>query len=106
LYGHPTFMHLETMGGRQFYPWLPVGLLLRNHFDSAAALQNYRGPVLVVTAGSDEIIPADEGRRLYQALPTLHKQLREIPGAAHNDWLERITQHDWREWLQFVSGPR
>jgi len=89
---------------RVHYPWLPVGLLLRDQFDNAAALRNYRGPILVVTAGSDEIIPAKEGQRLYQALATPVKRLHEIPVARHNDWVERVTQDDWREWLRFVSG--
>lgn len=89
---------------RVHYPWLPVGLLLRDRFDNAAALQDYRGPVVVVTAGSDEIIPAAEGRRLYQALATPAKQAHEIPGAWHNDWVGRVTRDDWREWLTFAAG--
>lgn len=91
---------------RVHYPWLPVGLLLRDRFDNATALRNYRGPVMVVTAGSDEIIPASEGRRLHQALVTPTKRLHEIPGAWHNDWVERATPEDWREWLKFVNGSR
>lgn len=91
---------------RVHYPWLPVGLLLRDRFDNATALRNYRGPVMVVTAGSDEIIPAAEGQRLYQMLSSQSKRLHEIPGARHNDWVERITADDWREWLRFVSGKR
>jgi alpha-beta hydrolase superfamily lysophospholipase len=91
---------------RVHYPWLPVGLLLRDRFDNAVALRDYRGPVLVVTAGDDEIIPAVEGRRLFQALATPAKRLHEIPGAWHNDWVERVTADDWREWLKFVSGHR
>ena len=89
---------------RVHYPWLPVGLLLRDRFDNAAALQNYRGPVVVVTAGNDEIIPAAEGRRLYQALTSPVKLLHEIPGAYHNDWVDRTTQADWGGWLAFVKA--
>lgn len=89
---------------RVHYPWLPVGLLLRDRFDNAAALQGYRGPVVVVTAGNDEIIPAAEGRRLYQTLATPTKRLHQIPGAWHNDWVGRVTRDDWREWLTFAAG--
>jgi uncharacterized protein len=88
---------------RVHYPWLPVGLLLRDRFDNTAALKDYRGPVVVVTAAADEIIPAAEGRRLFEALATPYKQLHEVPGAYHNDWIGRVTQHDWRAWLDFTG---
>jgi alpha-beta hydrolase superfamily lysophospholipase len=91
---------------RVHYPWLPIGLLLRDHFDNSAALQSYRGPVVVVTAAADEIIPAAEGRRLYQALPTPAKRLHEIPGAYHNDWVERVTPGVWRTWLSFITAGK
>ena len=89
---------------RVHYPWLPVGLLLRDRFDNATALHDYRGPVLMVAAGDDEIIPAAEGRRLYQALATPVKLLHGIPGAYHNDWVDRTTLADWRVWLAFVKA--
>lgn len=91
---------------RRHYPWLPVNLLLRNRFDSAAALRHFRGPVLVVIAGNDEIIPATEGYRLYQALGTPVKRLREVADSRHNDWLDRIGAEDWRDWLTFAAGKR
>jgi len=91
---------------RVHYPWLPVGLLLRDRFDNHAALQGYRGPVVVVTAEADEIIPAAEGRRLYQALPTPAKRWHEIPGAYHNNWVERVTPGAWREWLHFITASQ
>lgn len=91
---------------RHHYPWLPVGLLLRDRFDNAVALNSYRGPVLVMTAGSDTIIPAAEGRQLYEALGTPAKRWQEVPGADHNDWSERISAADWQDWLIFASGGK
>jgi len=90
--------------GRVHYPWLPVGLLLHDRFDNAAALQAYRGPIVVVTAAADEIIPATEGRRLFQSLATPRKRLHELPGAHHNDWLEQTTLQNWQEWLDFIAA--
>jgi len=90
--------------GRVHYPWLPVGLLLRDRFDNDAALHSYRGPVVVVTAADDEIIPAAEGRRLFLSLKTPLKRLRELPGARHNDWPEQVTLQDWQEWLAFLGA--
>jgi hypothetical protein len=89
---------------RHHYPWLPVGLLLRDRFDIAAALQGYQSPVVVVVAEADEIIPAVEGRQLFQVLATPHRRLVELPGAHHNDWLDRVAPDDWRDWLRFVGA--
>jgi len=90
--------------GRVHYPWLPVGLLLRDRFDNAAALRAYRGPIVVVNAAADEIIPATEGRRLFQSLVTPRKRLHELPGAHHNDWLEQTSLQNWQEWLNFIGA--
>lgn len=89
---------------RHHYPWLPVTLLLRDRFDNAAALAKFRGPVVIVTAGADEIIPASEGRRLYQAVNSPAKRWQEIPGAYHNDWIERTSAADWQGWLAFAGS--
>jgi pimeloyl-ACP methyl ester carboxylesterase len=91
---------------RFHYPWLPVGLLLRDPFDNAAVLQSYRGPAIVVTAGNDEIVPSAQGERLYRMLTTPAKRLYTIPRAGHNDWVERTSPDNWREWLAFITDSR
>lgn len=51
------------------YRWLPVRWLLRDRYDSARALRSYNGPVLIVRAGRDEVIPAANTDRLIAVLP-------------------------------------
>ena len=51
------------------YPWLPVRWLLREDYDSVAALRGYRGALLVVRAGRDEVIPPANTDRLVASLP-------------------------------------
>lgn len=51
------------------YRWLPVRWLLRDRYDSAKALRSYSGPILIVRAGRDEVIPAANTDRLIAALP-------------------------------------
>lgn len=97
----------ELAGVARFhYPWLPVGMLLRDRFDNAAALRGYRGPVVVVTAGADEIVPPEQGEQLCRMLATPAKRLHTISGAGHNDWIDRTTPDNWQEWLTFVTGSR
>jgi pimeloyl-ACP methyl ester carboxylesterase len=47
------------------YPILPVHLLLVDRFPSEDYLRNYHGPVGVLVAGEDQVVPEKFGRRLY-----------------------------------------
>lgn len=67
-------------------PWLPHFLrkLTKNKLDSAAKISRVRCPVLVVHGDRDEIIPVEQGRRLFDAALE-PKQLKIVGGAGHND---------------------
>jgi uncharacterized protein len=69
---------------RHHYPYLPVGLLLKDRFASHQAIGQIRCPVVVITAAYDSIVPADQSRRLYEAA-NQPKRLVVIEGADHND---------------------
>ena len=70
--------------GRHHYPFLPVGLLLRDRFAAIDQIQRIRAPLLVVAGGRDRIVPIDNSRRLYDAA-VAPKTLLVIPEADHND---------------------
>ncbi|GAB3384790.1 alpha/beta hydrolase [Lysobacter fragariae] len=69
--------------GQSLYPWLPVRWLARDRFDSVAWLADHKGPVLVVRAGVDAVVPFASTQRLIDALPR-HPDVLELPGADHN----------------------
>ncbi|MCD6041551.1 MAG: alpha/beta fold hydrolase, partial [Burkholderiales bacterium] len=48
--------------GKHYYPVLPVSLLLRHRFESAAAAPGITAPLLCIVAERDEIIPAERSR--------------------------------------------
>jgi pimeloyl-ACP methyl ester carboxylesterase len=77
------FARLEEVA-REKFPYLPVRLLLRDKFDNVAALADFTGPAVFVVATRDEVVGADQGRKLAQSYrgPGL---LVELPGAGHND---------------------
>lgn len=68
--------------GRQHYPWLPIGLIAHDRYDSVAHLAQYKGPLLVVRAGQDEVVPPANTERLVASL-TRPVQVLEIPHADH-----------------------
>ena len=61
-----TFTSLPDMAA-QFYPYLPVRWLCRFRYNTLARLPHIRCPVLVVHSAADEMIPFDQGQRLFAA---------------------------------------
>lgn len=66
------------------YPWLPVRRLLLDRYPSIDRVGALTAPVLVIAGESDEIVPASQTRRLFDAAP-YPKEYVSIEGAGHND---------------------
>ena len=73
------------------YPFLPAYLLLRDRFAPVDWLTDYHGPVKIVLAGEDQIIPIARGQALYDGYQG-PKSLQIIPGAGHGDTIEQSPQ--------------
>jgi len=87
------------------YRWIPVSLLLRTRFDSEKNLRNYPGPVAVVLAADDSVIPARFGQKLFDGYGGA-KRLWVVTDAEHNSMDRLFTA--WPEvsrWLQ-TTGHR
>jgi pimeloyl-ACP methyl ester carboxylesterase len=69
--------------GQAHYRWLPVHLLARERYDSISNLASYDGPILVVRAGQDTVIPPANTQRLINSLPRPPKVL-ELRTADHS----------------------
>ena len=78
-----TFTSLASVA-RKLFPILPRGASLGEVYDSLSKLARARCPVLVIHGERDELIPVEEGRRLYESAPE-PKELYLVPGAGHND---------------------
>ncbi|MFW6010919.1 MAG: alpha/beta hydrolase [Desulfosalsimonas sp.] len=53
-------------------------------FSNAEKIKNYTGPVLIMHAEHDHIIPLDHGKALYNACPSGLKDMEIVSGADHN----------------------
>ena len=84
-----------------------------------AGIKNFKGfgngdkikavslPTLVIHAEKDRLIPASEGRELYDLSGSTRKRLVIIPGAGHNDVMVAGREHYFREiesFIRMVSG--
>jgi pimeloyl-ACP methyl ester carboxylesterase len=65
--------------------------LLRTRFDSMSAAQSLRVPVLVLSGSRDDLVPPEEHRRLYEAMPCKAGFL-ELPSSGHLVMGSRRTQ--------------
>ena len=83
---------------RAHFPFLPVGLLMRDRYDSAAWAARVTEPVFVVIAADDQIIPRARSDALVNAFQVGQVRLTTIPEVGHNT-LDRAP-----EYLQSVAA--
>lgn len=88
---------------KSLFPFLPVKLVLTDKYDSIANLQSFNGPISVVGAERDEILPIRHAQNLYANLPQSRKRMWVIRGAGHNDWPFYVDAVFWKEMTDFVK---
>lgn len=77
-----TFTSIPDAGAYH-YPYLPVRLLARIEFDNLSRIVRCRCPILVMHSPDDDIIPFEQGERLFEAAPD-PKKFMELSGR-HNE---------------------
>lgn len=65
------------------YPFVPVGLLLLDRFDSEAKIGRIHAPLLIVHGDRDSKVPLDQGKALFAAASE-PKRLVVLPDQGHN----------------------
>jgi pimeloyl-ACP methyl ester carboxylesterase len=80
-------------------PLLLPYFFLRDRYDPAAWLKDYRGPVKIVLAGRDEIIPPKFGQRLFDSYAG-PKARQIFPDEGHNDIAAQPAEW-WCEVFEF-----
>ncbi|MEJ3750502.1 alpha/beta fold hydrolase [Actinomycetes bacterium KLBMP 9797] len=70
--------------GREHYPWLPVGLLLRDRFPLADQLARVDVPTVVVYGTADSIVPPAQSRAVADRAKW-PAWIVAVDGADHND---------------------
>ena len=89
---------------RAKFPYLPVGLFLKDKYDTVDNLRSFKGRIAVVGAERDELIPIGHAINLYDSVGGSAKQMWTIKSAGHNDWPMYIKRTWWKEMMDFVSS--
>lgn len=77
------FVDLAAVG-RVHYPFLPVGVLLRDRYPLVEHLAAVDTPVTVVLGSRDSVVPPEQSRAVARAARSL-VDVVEVRGADHND---------------------
>jgi uncharacterized protein len=85
-------------------PLLPVRLLLVDRFPSEDYLRNYHGPLAVLVAGRDQVVPEKFGRALYDGYAG-PKRLWEFPSADHGTIMFQPPEV-WNQIISFLKANR
>ena len=51
---------------KKFYPYIPVGLLLKDKFDNKSKIKNIGVPLLIMHGEADQIVPFFMGKKMYE----------------------------------------
>lgn len=73
------------------YPFLPVGLILKNNF-SNLEIKKYNGKILTIIAGNDEVIPVEKQlivSKISEKTTVIFKE-----GSLHGEWFSRLNHDD------------
>jgi hypothetical protein len=81
----------------------PLAPFVRTRYESLARVPRLRMPLLVLQGDRDEVVPAEQGRRLFEAAPE-PKRYYAIPGAGHNDTFYVGGEAYWRVVADFLDG--
>jgi len=84
--------------------FLPVKWLVKDRFDSEKNLADYPGPLVIVMAGQDELIPNDSTLALHASFKGV-KQLATFKRATHNTWLGWTERAWWEGTMDFLNHP-
>ncbi len=90
---------------QSIYWFLPAKWLVKDRFDNAANLKDFKNPVAVLMADTDEIIPNKHTLAFYESLSS-PKRLWVFKNAGHNTWPTSPTEKWWQEVTAFTGNGR
>ena len=81
-----------------------VGFKKEDGFMNDEKIKKYSGPLLVIHAEQDHIIPFSQGEELLKLSPSENKKLLPIPNANHNNILGMSPQIYFEEIARFINA--
>jgi pimeloyl-ACP methyl ester carboxylesterase len=84
---------------QHWVPFLPMGLIMRDKFDTQSKASKIDLPVLVAHGDADEVVPFDMGETVAHTFPK--GRLVTVPGAHHTDMFAK-DEHLMQKIINFL----
>ena len=81
-----------------------AGFSKEDGFLNGEKIKKYIGPLLVIHAEEDHIVPFSQGQDLHDSCPSKEKTSLSIPNANHNNILEVSFQKYFEEITRFINA--
>jgi len=81
-----------------------AGFQKEDGFLNGEKIKKYIGPLLVIHAEEDHIVPFSQGQDLHDSCPSKEKTSLSIPNANHNNILEVSFQKYFEEITRFINA--
>ena len=85
---------------RRAYPWLPVGLLMKDQYRSRDDVARISAPLLILHGEADQVIPIGFGKRLFDAARE-PKTFLSLGPVGHDALFSPAT---WTKEAEFIDG--
>lgn len=99
------FTNIPDMAAKH-YPWIvPIRFLAQTRFDTLESISRVNIPIMVISAGNDELVPEAMSRKIYAAANE-PKQWVALSGN-HNDFdisSSSTYTRAWNRWLNQLDG--
>ncbi|MFZ1741289.1 MAG: alpha/beta fold hydrolase [Pontixanthobacter sp.] len=83
------------------FPWVPVGLLLRDRYDNSSILSKVKSPVLLLHGSTDTLIPLSHAQHLERV--NNQARLVTFDGVGHELAYLAEAQAEQLRWLDAIS---
>ena len=79
-----TFTSVKDMVANSTWSFLPVDLILTQHFDTLKRISDVKVPLVVIHGTRDSVVPYEMGERLFAAAKA-PKQFIKVEGGSHHN---------------------
>ncbi len=87
------------------YPWLPVGLLLKDRYENIKKIPALDMPIYLIHGKKDNVVPYHLGAKLYHAAKPAQRYIVFIKEAGHNNLYEHDAGADILSFLEKDVKP-